>query len=448
MSAAPIHHKWQEIADLPADLEQFRDRELESLYQVWLDQRATLDTKAFSAELAREWSIETGIIEGVYALDRGTTEILIRRGIDSSYIARESTNREPELVARIIQTHEDVLEGLFDFVAQRRELSTSYIKELHAALLRGQDIVKGRDQFGTDVFVELKRGAYKEHPNNPTRRDKAVHEYCPPEHVASEMDRLVALHREHDQRAVPAMVEAAWLHHAFTQIHPFQDGNGRVARALASVVLIKGGFFPLVVHRDDWEKYIDALEAADDGDLAALVSLFGRLQKRDLTKAIVHAADATPVRSVDEAVAVTRDVFAGLGRLPDSRAVETATRASEMRQLAHARFGETALKLEHELGALGSRFAASSGVLGTESAPHVVMLTLRVGDANGAISLVFNANLDQGLVLVKAEFHSGASGGAFTTAYSEPVAELRPRFLKWLDDCIIRGLAEWRKTLV
>lgn len=46
-------------------------------------------------------------------------------------------------------------------------------------------------------------------------------------------------------------VEAAWLHHRFTQIHPFQDGNGRIARLLASLVFIKAGWFPLVVTRDD-----------------------------------------------------------------------------------------------------------------------------------------------------------------------------------------------------
>ncbi len=231
-SSAPIHHKWRESADLQADLEQFRDRELESLYQVWLDQRANVDEKAFAAELAREWSIETGIIEGVYTLDRGTTEILIRRGIDSSYISRDATNRDPALVANIISAHEDVLEGLFDFVAQRRELTTSYIKEVHAALLLHQDESEAIDQFGTKIYLKLKRGAYKEHPNSPMRRDKSVHEYCPPEHVASEMDRLIAFHHQHVERGVPPVIEAAWLHHAFTQIHPFQDGNGRVARSL------------------------------------------------------------------------------------------------------------------------------------------------------------------------------------------------------------------------
>ncbi|MDE3194864.1 MAG: Fic family protein [Acidobacteriota bacterium] len=80
-----------------------------------------------------------------------------------------------------------------------------------------------------------------------------MHEYCPPEHVASEMDALIAMHTEQTSRGVQPYVEAAWLHHAFTQIHPFQDGNGRVARALAALVLIRAGYFPFVVTRDERE---------------------------------------------------------------------------------------------------------------------------------------------------------------------------------------------------
>ncbi len=132
-------HKWKPIADLPEDLESFRDRELESLSQVWAEQKLSIEgdarIAAFNLELAREWAIETGIIEGVYTLDRGITETLIERGIDSSYIPHDATNRDPELVARIMQGHQTALEGLFAFVRGERELGTSYIKELHVALL-------------------------------------------------------------------------------------------------------------------------------------------------------------------------------------------------------------------------------------------------------------------------------------------------------------------------
>ena len=474
-SSAPIHHKWREIADLPSDLESFRDRELESLYQVWLDQRANVDEKAFAAELAREWSIETGIIEGVYTLDRGTTEILIRRGIDSSYISRESTNRDPALVATIISDHQDVLEGLFDFVAQRRELTTSYIKEVHAALLLHQDESEAIDQFGTKIYLKLKRGAYKEHPNSPMRRDKSVHEYCPPEHVASEMDQLVKLHGQHAQREIPAVVEAAWLHHAFTQIHPFQDGNGRVARTLASLVLIKGRFFPLVVHRDDWEKYIDALETADGGDLTPLVSLFGRLQKRDLTRAIVRVAEAKPVASVDEAVAVARDLLIDVGAIIPPQYLEAQASAGKLLGVARGRLADLANKLDHEIGRANGGFSFRPAALAKPPDEELMALAVALKyDPNPAnyfqnvmISLASRATAAnivvifqavgpafRGIIAVVAYFQLSSgppvalSEDIFRIDYREPFKELPPRFIAWLDDCLIRGLAEWRKTLV
>ena len=458
----------------PPDLEQFRDRELESLYQVWLEQKDAIDTKAFAAELAREWSIETGTIEGVYTLDRGTTELLIRRGIDSSYIPRESTNLDPTVVAQIIQAHEDALEGLFDFVTQRRELSTSYIKELHSALLRHQDAVKGVDQFGTEVHIQLKKGAYKEHPNSPTRRDKAVHEYCPPEHVASEMDRLVEFHRQHDLRGVPSLVEAAWLHHAFTQIHPFQDGNGRVARALASLVLIKGRFFPLVVRRDDWERYIDTLESADAGNPDRFISFLARMQKRDLTSAIVRVADAKPVSSVSEAVATTRDLLVALHRIAPTEYARVREIGRDLYQAAAARLNNLAAMLTKEIGtanvALTFRSVNASMELSVlkqlaeklryqpntaeESLNHELIFSAGGSLSRMVVSLHSLGAVFRGLVASAAYFRAGdgevvpLSEDIFRIDYKDPVDELRGRYLKWLDGCIIRGLAEWRKTLV
>jgi Fic family protein len=99
------------------------------------------------------------------------------------------------------------------------------------------------------------------------------------------MDPLVALHLQHRRENVAPDVQAAWLHHRFTQIHPFQDGNGRVARALTSLVLVQAGLFPLVVTRDDRIEYIDALEAADSGQLKPLVDLIARLQRSEFRKA-------------------------------------------------------------------------------------------------------------------------------------------------------------------
>ena len=108
--------------------------------------------------------------------------------------------------------------------------------------------------------VELRRGEWKRLPNNPTRRDGSVHEYCPPEQVQPEMERLVAGQNRYHELGVSPDVLAAWVHHRFTQIHPFQDGNGRVARLMATLIFIRDEWLPLVVHRDDRVRYLNALE--------------------------------------------------------------------------------------------------------------------------------------------------------------------------------------------
>ncbi|MEC4812598.1 MAG: Fic family protein [Scytonema sp. PMC 1069.18] len=76
------------------------------------------------------------------------------------------------------------------------------------------------------------------------------------------------------------------LDYRFTQIHPFQDGNGRVARTLASLIFIRQGLFPIVITQRDRQEYISAAEAADKGDLTRLIKLFSRLQETILIKGL------------------------------------------------------------------------------------------------------------------------------------------------------------------
>ena len=286
----PDNFRWSLIADLPSDVSALTDGELQPLLAVWEDQRTALasedEVAEFTRRLNREWAIETGFIERVYTLDRGTTQALIERGIDAALIPHDPANRNPVELAAILQDHLDALEGLFAFVKGERQLTAGYIKEVHSILLRHQNTYFVTDQFGNPSERELPKGVYKTLPNSPTRAGGSIHEYCPPEHVASEMDRMVELHHEHLRRQVPAEVESTWLHHAFSQIHPFSDGNGRVARLLASLLFVRAGGFPALITRDDPTRYIDALEQADRGSLAALVSLFVRAQRRDVLRAL------------------------------------------------------------------------------------------------------------------------------------------------------------------
>ncbi len=473
-----IGYHWREISDLPDHLDPWRDRELESLFQVWIDQRSTLETDEsllrFNLQLTREWAVETGIIENVYTLDRGVTQTLIERGIDAAYIPHDTTDRDPELVARIIQSHAEVLEGLFAFVKGERPLTVGHIKELHAALLRYQTHGVVFDQFDRPFEKELEKGRYKTMPNNPRTTDGSVHEYCPPEHVASEMDRLITLHDEHDRKGVRPEVEAAWLHHAFTQIHPFQDGNGRVARALASLVFIKARFFPLVVTRDDREKYIDALAAADAGSLQTLIALFAQLQKRALTRAIVRAVDVKPPKTVDEAVEATRDLLVNLGTIVREEWRAVSRCAQSLCDRAMERLENVADSLRTVVWRVDNSFqfdvallsAAPQRELGEVAKqlrydPNLavydrsIAMNLRSKNVAGRMVVSFHGigSSFRGLLVAAAYFQidgkepTALTEDVFRISYEEPCAEIAIRFDPWLDQCIINGLALWRRAV-
>lgn len=77
--------------------------------------------------------------------------------------------------------------------------------------------------------------------------------------------------------ALDATVVHAWL----THIHPFQDGNGRMARLLANLRLSQAGFPPLLIQAEaDRGQYYDSLAASDDGDILPLYDLFVRVLRR------------------------------------------------------------------------------------------------------------------------------------------------------------------------
>lgn len=75
----------------------------------------------------------------------------------------------------------------------------------------------------------------------------------------------------------------AYMHHRFVEIHPFTDGNGRVARLLTNLYLMKQGYPPVVLRKEDRRKYYEYLEKGDRGDLGALTSFIGKAVDESLT---------------------------------------------------------------------------------------------------------------------------------------------------------------------
>ena len=475
------HYAWKPLSDLPDNAGPLTEGELEPLGIVWKEQRESLSASgaldSFNTRLQREWAIETGIIERVYDLDRGTTRTLIERGINALLILHETNGKSPELVARIIQDHADALEGIFTFVKGERILSVGYIRELHAALLANRDTFTVEDQFGHAFEKELHKGQYKRLPNNPTRPDGSIHEYCPPEHVAAEMDRMVALHQAHIDRRVPVEVEAAWLHHVFTQIHPFEDGNGRVARAIASLVFIKAGWFPLLITRNTREKYLDALEVADQGDIGKLVSLFVQSQRTSLLGAMEAAFEVKPPSSVDEAIAAARDLLIHRGRI-SPRAWERAKEiAKQLANTGVGRVNQISVLLSGEISSQRSEFGftvhAGQSTPRGDVAAHIIDAartlgySANLGDFSDWTQLLLKTDGTSSLLL---SFHGVgvkyrgiigallifleqgkeavlATDEAFQINYAEDPTQAQARFSKWLESVFARGITLWRGTL-
>ena len=324
------------ILDIEGDVAELSASEIPGIRAIWEDQRARLKgsngnggklLNEFTEKLSREWAIETGVIENLYEIERGITLTLIEHGLKAELLSHGSTNKPRAYVIQLLNDQKDALDGVFDFVKRNRNLSVSYIKELHAALLRSQETVEVIDPQGRHVEVPLIKGEWKDRENYP-KRNGVIYKYCPPEQVASEMERLVEMHEGYIKNQVSTEVRAAWLHHRFTQIHPFQDGNGRVVRAIASLVLVQDGLFPLVVTRDDKNTYISALEDADNGNLKPLIDLITKLQITQFRKASAISEELL----VEEGVQAALD---GLNKAADRLAAERLEELKEVFDLAH-----------------------------------------------------------------------------------------------------------------
>jgi prophage maintenance system killer protein len=269
----------------------FQSDELSALGRVWLEKKGDLEKsgefKQFLKKLQREWAIETGIIERLYSWDRGVTEVLIEQGVDSALIAHRGglDSSQAEKVSAIIHDQIDIIEGLFGYVSGEQKLSEHFIRNMQAQFTKNQHFVDAVSPDSSLVKIPILRGEYKKLPNNPRRQDGSIHTYSPPEFVKDEMERLVAWQKDYETDVSPEVL-AAWLHHRFTQIHPFQDGNGRVARALGTLIFLKAGLFPLVIRDTDRTRYISALESSDEGDLKPLVELFAQRQRSAILAAL------------------------------------------------------------------------------------------------------------------------------------------------------------------
>jgi Fic family protein len=100
------------------------------------------------------------------------------------------------------------------------------------------------------------------------------------QHIVREMDELIAKVAKRDK---PVIEMTAYLHHRFVAIHPFIDGNGRVARLLGNLYLIRNGYPPIVLDQKNRQQYYRALREADNGDLLAFTHFIARAVNESLS---------------------------------------------------------------------------------------------------------------------------------------------------------------------
>lgn len=264
---------------------------LDDISPSWFKKRQQLKEGAseyedFINRLKRQHAIETGIVERLYDLKEGITQTFIKEGFVESYLQHGDTNISPKQLFTYLRDHFDAIDFVFDVVKQNRQITKGFILELHHLITQHQDTTEAIDSLGNVVNVALLKGQFKKHDNNPQRSDGTKFLYCPPIHVDSEIDKLISLYNELESKNVKPVVISAWFHHAFTQIHPFQDGNGRLARLLASLILIKHGYFPFTVRSIEKKKYIDGLEEADKGNPQQIVEFFCEVERRNIEEVL------------------------------------------------------------------------------------------------------------------------------------------------------------------
>ncbi len=75
--------------------------------------------------------------------------------------------------------------------------------------------------------------------------------------------------------ALHPIESAALAHWKLVYIHPFYDGNGRTSRLLMNLVLLRAGYPPAIIRREDRHIYYQALKEANQGDMRPFIRFIG-----------------------------------------------------------------------------------------------------------------------------------------------------------------------------
>ena len=217
---------------------------------------------AIQEKLRIDWTYDSNAIEGS-SLTRGETLFFLKEGLTV-----EGKPFKDFLDAR---NHAEALDYLYEIIQENRPISEGVIKEINALLLSGVNCTDAVNEYGQRIKKTASPGKYKSLPNHVLQPDGTIHFYTDPIQVPNEMEILCKWIVDNIDCVHP-VVTGAIAHYNMVRIHPFDDGNGRGARILMNMILIKQGYPPAIIKKEDRRQYHVSLSMADKGEISPFVT--------------------------------------------------------------------------------------------------------------------------------------------------------------------------------
>lgn len=192
-----------------------------------------------------------------------------------------------------------------------RTLSEYFIKTLHKTLIREDYTVRKEQKDGSIVSYTVHAGQYKTRPNSVRTVTGELFEYASPEETPALMNDLVEWYNETSSKGTLSAIELASLfHYRYIRIHPFEDGNGRIARLLVNYILLQKGYPMIIIRSDEKENYLSALNRCDtvvglipsDGAKAEIdqIQPFVECMEKCMERALIMRIKAAKGENIDE----------------------------------------------------------------------------------------------------------------------------------------------------
>lgn len=202
-----------------------------------------------------EFNFNSNHIEG-NTLTYGQTEALLLFG----KVIGEAKMKDLEEM----KAHNIGLKMVLEEAMTSNPLTETFIRQLHKILLREDYTVYRNLPGGVTTSYTVHAGCYKTRPNSVITTSGERFEYARPEETPMLMADIIQWYQTEEAKAELNPLElAALFHYRYNRIHPFEDGNGRIARLMVNYILARHNYPLIVVPTKTKQEYLLALSSVD-----------------------------------------------------------------------------------------------------------------------------------------------------------------------------------------